>query len=51
MLWKLIKLLVILAILGALALVAYAYIGPIFMPDDFDPPQVDIRLPVTLDTD
>lgn len=49
MIWKLIKLLMMLAILGALGLIAYAYIGPVFMPGDFTAPQVEIRQPVQID--
>ncbi|WP_191090139.1 hypothetical protein [Histidinibacterium aquaticum] len=49
MLWRLIKFLFWLALLGGIALVAYAYVGPIFFPEDFDPPQEEIRLPVTLE--
>ncbi|MBS0122935.1 hypothetical protein [Thetidibacter halocola] len=45
---RLIKLLFYLAILGALALVAYAYVGP-FFGADFSPPQGEIRQPVDLD--
>jgi hypothetical protein len=45
---RLIKLLFYLAILGALALVAYAYVGP-FFGADFSPPQSEIRQPVDLD--
>lgn len=49
MVWKLIKFIVILAILAAIALLIYAYLGPIFMPADFDPPVRDMRVPVPLD--
>lgn len=49
MIWKLIKLLFALAILGAIALIAYAYIGPIFMPDDFTAPQEEIHQPIEID--
>ncbi len=50
MLGKLIKFLIFLAILGVIALIGYAYVGP-FFGADFAPPQVETRVPVTLDTD
>lgn len=50
MIWKLIKLIVIMAILAGIALLAYAYLGPIFMPADFDPPIQQMRVPVALDS-
>jgi len=45
---RLIKWLFILAVLGAVALVAYAYIGP-WLGADFSPEQREIRQQVTLD--
>lgn len=45
---RLIKWLFYLLVLGALALVAYAYVGP-FFGADFSPPQSEIRVPVELD--
>ncbi|MBM2322092.1 MULTISPECIES: hypothetical protein [Marivita] len=45
---RIIKWLIYLGILGALALVAYAYVGPYFGAD-FSPPQTEVRQPVTLD--
>ena len=48
MLFRLIKLLFYLAILGGIGLVGYAYIGP-FFGADFSAPQTEIREPVTLD--
>jgi len=45
-----IKWLIYLLIIGALALIAYAYIGPYFGAD-FSPPQTEVRQPVTLDAD
>ena len=47
MIRKLIKFLVFLAIVGFIALVGYAYLGP-FFGADFAPAQVEIRVPVTL---
>lgn len=45
---RLFKWLFYLLVLGALALVAYAYVGP-FFGADFSPPQSERRLPVQLD--
>ena len=42
--------LIYLFIIGAVALVAYAYVGP-FFGADFSPPQTEVRKPVTLDAD
>lgn len=46
--WRLIKLLFWLVLLAAVALVAYAYVGPVFFPDDFAPPERQVTEPVTL---
>ena len=45
---RLIKWLFYLVILGAIALVAYAYIGPLFDPS-YAPVAEEIRIPVELD--
>ncbi len=45
---RLIKWLFYLLVVGALALIAYAYVGP-FFGADFSPPQSEIRVPVELD--
>ena len=47
---RLIKWLIYLAILGFVALVAYAYIGP-FFGADFSPDQTEIRQDIILETD
>ncbi len=47
---RLLKFIVYLAVLGGLALVAYAYLGPWFGAD-FAPPRSEIRQPVVLDAD
>lgn len=47
---RIIKWLFILLLLGGLALVAYAYVGP-FFGADFSPPQTEIHKPVELDVD
>lgn len=45
---RLLKWLFYLLVLASLALVAYAYVGPIFGAD-FSPPQTERRLPIQLD--
>ncbi|KMK66545.1 hypothetical protein [Puniceibacterium sp. IMCC21224] len=45
---RIVKWLFYLLVLGGIALVAYAYIGP-FFGADFSPPQTEIRKPVQLD--
>jgi hypothetical protein len=45
MLWRLIKLVFVLAVLGFIGLVGYAYLG------DLSPVQQDVTQPVTLDAD
>ena len=47
---RIIKWLFILVILGGIALVGYAYVGP-FFGADFSPPQTEMRVPVTLDVE
>jgi hypothetical protein len=47
--WRLIKVLLVLAILAGIALVAYAYVGPFVIPDDFEAPMRDVTQPVDLD--
>lgn len=49
MLWRLIKFLLVLIILGGIALIAFAYVGPIFFPSDFAAPTAPMTLPITLD--
>jgi hypothetical protein len=51
MLWRLIKALFYLAVLGGIGLVGYAYLGPIFLPGDFAPPQQEVVKPVSLEPD
>ena len=48
MLWRLIKVLFWLFVLGAIALVLYAYLGPIFMADDFRAPSETVTETVEL---
>jgi hypothetical protein len=47
---RLIKWLFYLAVLGFVALVAYAYLGP-FFGADFAPPSQEIRQEIILETD
>ncbi|MFQ1702191.1 hypothetical protein ACJ5NV_16515 [Loktanella agnita] len=49
--WRLIKAILILIVLAGLGLVAFAYVGPIFFPADFEAPLQEVTHPVTLDTD
>ncbi len=47
---RIFKALIYLAIIGFIGLVGYAYVGP-FFGVDFSAPQVEKRVPVTLDGD
>ncbi len=49
-LWRLFKLLIFLAVLGGLGLIAFAYVGPIFLPQDFAAPEMRVEEPVVLET-
>lgn len=49
MIWRLIKILVVLLVLGAIGLVAYAYVGPLFFSGDFAAPTEEITQPVILE--
>jgi hypothetical protein len=49
--WRLIKFLLILAVLAGIALVIYAYVGPFVMPSDFEAPVRDVTQPVDLDVE
>lgn len=46
--WRLIKVLFVLLVLLAIAFVGYAYLGPIFSPNDFAAPVQEVVKPVTL---
>ena len=48
--FRLIKLLIFIAVFGFLGLVGYAYVGP-FFGADFSAPQTEMRVPVILNTD
>jgi hypothetical protein len=47
---KLIKLLLLIAILAFIGLIGYAYIGP-FFGADFSAPQTEVRQPLILNAD
>ena len=49
--WRLIKVLLVLVVLAALGLVAFAYLGPLVVPDDFAPPVREVVVPVDLGID
>ncbi|WP_194098259.1 hypothetical protein [Marivivens aquimaris] len=51
MLWKLIKLLLVLLILAGIGLVVYAYVGPLIFPSDFDAPTQTVTQPIELDVE
>lgn len=46
--FRILKLLVFLLVVGGIGLVGYAYVGP-FFGADFSAPQDEVRVPVTLD--
>lgn len=48
MLWTVIKLLFFLVIISGVGLVGYAYLGPIFFPQDFAAPTIEVIRPVIL---
>ena len=48
--WRLIKAIFYLVVIGGIALVAYAYIGPLFFPADFAAPAEEVTRSVTLDS-
>lgn len=48
--WRIIKWLFYLVVLGAIALVVYAYVGPYFGAD-FTAPTEEVRTPVEIDVD
>lgn len=47
--WRLIKILLVLVILAGIALVIYAFVGPLLLPGDFEPPLEEVTQPVELD--
>lgn len=49
MIWRLIKLLFSLSVLAGLALIIYAYVGPVLFPGDFAAPSQTMREPVVLE--
>lgn len=46
---RLIKFLLILAVLAGIALVIYAFVGPLLLPGDFEPPLQEMTQPVDLE--
>jgi len=48
--WRIIKWLIYLAIIGSIGLIAYTYVGP-FFGADFSPVQAEIRQTVILNAD
>ncbi|MBP1804423.1 hypothetical protein [Rubellimicrobium aerolatum] len=49
--WRLIKVLLVLAMLAGIALIGYAYLGPLVLPGDFAPPLREVTQPLDLDLD
>jgi len=49
MIWRIVKYLIILLVLAGLALMAYAYVGPVLFPADFAAPSEEVTAPVTLE--
>lgn len=49
--WRMIKFLILLVILATIALISYAYVGPIFFVSDFAAPQEQVVVPVILGTE
>ena len=49
--WRLIKFLLILALLALVGLVIYAFVGPFVLPGDFEPPVREVTEPVDLGLD
>lgn len=49
--WRIVKFLLVLLVLGGLSLIAYAYVGPVLFPADFAAPSQQITAPVTLEVD
>lgn len=47
--WRIIKLLLFLALLAAVTFIGYAYVGPVFFPQDFAAPSEVVTVPVTLE--
>lgn len=48
---RLILVLVVVLLLALVALVAYAYLGPLLLPGDFEPPRQEVVEPVDLGLD
>jgi len=49
MIWRIVKYLLIILILAALGLMAYAFVGPVLFPADFAAPSEQVSAPVTLE--
>jgi hypothetical protein len=49
--WRLIKVLLVLALLAGIALVIFAYVGEFVLPDDWQAPQREVFQPVDLGLD
>lgn len=49
MIGRLFKYIGYLAVIGIIALIGFAYVGPFVMPDAFTPTQVNVSKPVQLE--
>lgn len=49
LIWALVKAALILVVLAALGLLAYAYVGPMLFPADFAAPATEVVKPITLE--
>lgn len=49
LIWALVKAALILVVLAALGLLAYAYVGPMLFPADFAAPASEVVKPVTIE--
>ncbi|MGR3634250.1 MAG: hypothetical protein ACU0A8_19365 [Limimaricola soesokkakensis] len=49
LIWALVKAALILVVLTALGLLAYAYVGPMLFPADFAAPVSEVVKPVTIE--
>ena len=48
---RMILVLLVLLLLGLVAVIAYAYLGPLLMPGDFEPPRREVVQPIDLGLD
>ena len=49
--WRIVRILVLLAVIVAFGVIAFAYVGPWMFPAEFAAPRHEVTLPVTLELD